>query len=216
MTRSIQLSDDRADRLCWKWTADRTFSTASAYQSFFIGQQSVEGARLLRKAHAPAKCKFFIWLVQHDKCWTAARRRRHGLQDDDSCVLCEQAPETIDHLLIQCPFARELWFNLFSKLGWEPVSPSAQDRQLAAWWTVARKCIRKDGRQCFDSVVILVSWMLWKERNNRMFERATRSALAMLAWVVDESVARFLAGIRCLEPVVSALGTISGRTLTIM
>ena len=111
------------------------------------------------------------------------------MQDDDSCVLCEQAPETIDHLLIQCPFATELWFNLFIKLGWEPVSPSAQDRRLAAWWTVARKCIRKDDRQCFDSVVILVSWMLWKERNNRTFERIVRSVLELLGWVVEEIVA---------------------------
>ena len=117
MTRGIQLSDDRADRLCWKWTADKTFSTASAYQAFFIGQHPVEGARLLRKARAPPKCKFFIWLVLHDRCWTAARRRRHGLQDDDSCALCEQSQETIDHLLINCPFSRELWFNFASWVG---------------------------------------------------------------------------------------------------
>ena len=117
MTRGVQLSDDRANRLCWKWTADKTFSTASAYQAFFIGQHPVEGARLLRKARAPPKCKFFIWLVLHDRCWTAARRRRHGLQDDDSCALCEQSQETIDHLLINCPFSRELWFNFASWVG---------------------------------------------------------------------------------------------------
>jgi len=138
MTRGVQFSDDRADRLCWKWTADKTFSTASAYQAFFIGQHPVEGARLLRKARAPPKCKFFIWLVLHDRCWTPARRRRHGLQDDDSCVHCEQSQETIDHLLINCPFSRELWFNLLRKLGWESVSPSAHELGLVTWWTVAR------------------------------------------------------------------------------
>jgi len=47
---------------------DRIFSTSSAYLAFFIGQHPIEGAKLLRKARAPAKCKFFIWLVLHDRC----------------------------------------------------------------------------------------------------------------------------------------------------
>jgi hypothetical protein len=60
LTRNIQLTEGRADRICWKWTSDRVFSTSSAYMSSFIGQHPVEGAKLLRKARAPAKCKFFI------------------------------------------------------------------------------------------------------------------------------------------------------------
>ena len=58
-----------------------------AYSAFFFGQYPVEGAKVLRKTRAPAMCKFFIWLILHDRCWTAARRKRHGLQDDDSCML---------------------------------------------------------------------------------------------------------------------------------
>ena len=116
-------------------------------------------------------------------------------------------------MLIKCPFSRELWFNLLRKLGWESVSPSAHELGMVAWWTVARKSIHKDNRQCFDSVVILVSWMLWKERNNRMFERATRSALAMLAWVVDEILFWLQAGFRCLEYCLIPLGSTAGRTV---
>ena len=108
MTREVHLLDDRADRLCWKWTADKVFSTSSAYQSFFIGQHPVEGERLLGKVRAPSKSKFCIWLVLHDRCWIAAQRKRHGLHDDDCCALCAQSSETINHLLIECPFSRDL------------------------------------------------------------------------------------------------------------
>ena len=87
---------------------------------------------------------------------------------------------------------------------------------MVAWWTVARKSIHKDNRQCFDSVVILVSWMLWKERNNRTFDRIVRSVLELLGWVVEEIVAWYLAGFCWLEPAVSALGRSSGRTLSIV
>jgi len=211
MTRTIQLQPDQPDRVCWKWTPDKIFSTSSAYKSFFIGQQPVEGATLLRKARAPPKCKFFIWLVLHDRCWTAARRKKHGLQDDDSCALCSQAPETIEHLLLCCSFSRELWFQLFHRIGWSAVSPSSHDQWLVAWWTRARKRILKEERSCFDSVVILICWMVWKERNKRIFDRQIRTMHEILDWVFDEICAWFQAGFSKLEPVARALGRLPGR-----
>ena len=108
LTHDIHLLTGHRDKLCWKWTADKIFSTSSAYSAFFIGQHPIERAKILRKVRAPAKCKIFIWLVIHDRCWTAARRKKHGLQDDDTCVLCAQMSETIDHLLTACPFTREV------------------------------------------------------------------------------------------------------------
>ena len=105
LTRGVQLDESQCDRVCWMWTLDRVFSTSSAYASFFIGQHPIEGAKVLHKTQAPAKCKFFVWLVLHDRCWTTDRRKRHGLQNDDTCLLCSQSPGTIDHLLFGCPFS---------------------------------------------------------------------------------------------------------------
>lgn len=54
-----------------------------------------------------AKVRFFFWLVMHDRCWswTAERRRfRHGLQDSHNCVICDQASETMHHILLGCVF----------------------------------------------------------------------------------------------------------------
>ena len=157
------------------WTSDRIFSTSSAYRSFFIWQHPTEGAKLLQKARAPPKCKFFIWLVLHDRCWTADRHKRHGLQDDDTCSLCNQLPETIDHLLLVCPFSREVWFRALRMMHWGAVSSTAQTYTLADWWYGARKRISKDDRRCFDFLVVLLCWLLWKERNNGTFNRRVRT-----------------------------------------
>lgn len=78
------------DKILWKWTADSMFTTASAYRAFFIGQSAVEGAKVLWKTRAPGNCKFLGWLAIHDRCWTAERRKRHNLQQEDTCVLCNQ------------------------------------------------------------------------------------------------------------------------------
>lgn len=129
------------DRPLWKWTADNTFTTASAYQAFFLRQHSIPGAKILSKTRAPGKCKFFIWLALHGRCWTMAGRKKHNLQDDDTCVLCGQESETIDHLLVGCSFSREIWFRLLQKIGAGALAPTANELSLASWWSCARKQI---------------------------------------------------------------------------
>jgi hypothetical protein len=157
------------DQLIWHWTKDGRFSTASAYRIFFSGQHAKPGAKLLHKSRAPAKCKFFVWLVLHDRCWTTARRKRHHLQDDDTCVLCGQEPETITHLLIACPYSREVWFTILSRWGWGDRLPSGRENDFADWWRVARRWLDKLNRRAMDSLVVLVSWNIWLERNARTF-----------------------------------------------
>ena len=192
---------------------DRIFSTSSAYLAFFIGQHPIEGAKLLRKARAPAKCKFFIWLVLHDRCWTTARSKRHGLQDDDLCVLCAQSSETIDHLLTTCPFSREVWFKILRKIGWDRVTPSTLTFNFPSWWTDARKQIPKVGRRGFNSLVILVCWIIWKERNDRTFDHCVRTIDDIVLRVLDEIKAWSLMGFRHLEAAFPVLGLPSGREL---
>jgi len=209
LTRGIQLDDNIQDALRWKWTSDKTFSTSSAYHAFFISQQAVLGTKLWRKAQAPPKCKFFIWLVLHDWCWTAARRKRHNLQDDDSCVLCEQLPETISHLLVGCPTSRMVWFSVFRRLGWQSATPTDRTICFVDWWSHARKQRARGDRRCFDTLVILVSWLIWKERNRRTFDHHARSHEVLLTFVDDEIVSWLQAGYKQLEGYVVALGHVS-------
>jgi hypothetical protein len=72
----------------------------------------------LWKVIAPGKCRFFLWSVLHGRTWTSERLFRHGLRDDDSCALCNQGPETVDHLLTGCIFSREFWFKFLRRYGW--------------------------------------------------------------------------------------------------
>jgi hypothetical protein len=112
--QEVNLTDSQ-DRVIWRWLRDGAFSTASTYRVFFSGQHAIPGARLLHKTRAPGRCGFFIWLALHDRVWTSARRKRHNPQDDDRCALCDQQPETIDHLLVGCSFSKEIWFLLLQR-----------------------------------------------------------------------------------------------------
>uniref|UniRef100_A0A0A9HQ77 Reverse transcriptase zinc-binding domain-containing protein n=1 Tax=Arundo donax TaxID=35708 RepID=A0A0A9HQ77_ARUDO len=58
-----------------KWRLDPSgqFTTKSAYSAFFNGSIFFEPSELIWKSWAPRKCKFFLWLVAHNRCWTANR-----------------------------------------------------------------------------------------------------------------------------------------------
>jgi hypothetical protein len=58
---------------------------------------------------------------------------QHSLCDDARCVLCDQEVETMDHLLIGVPFAREVWFKAMRHCDWKGHTPLAQV-SFVDWW----------------------------------------------------------------------------------
>jgi hypothetical protein len=65
---------------------------------------------------APLKIKLFLWLAIRKRHWMADRRQRHGLEANDLCFLCDQEPKTIDHIVVLCSFAKQVWWNTSSVL----------------------------------------------------------------------------------------------------
>jgi hypothetical protein len=47
------------NQLVWRWSASGQYSSSTAYQSMFIGQLALLGAKELWKVKAPGKCLFF-------------------------------------------------------------------------------------------------------------------------------------------------------------
>lgn len=94
----------------WRWSSNQRYSATSAYGAMFLGSSAPFGAGMIWNSRAPPKVRYFFWLVLHGKCWTANRLMRHGLQDDDTCVLCLQCSETLNHIVLGCVVSRQVWF----------------------------------------------------------------------------------------------------------
>ena len=84
------------------------------------------------KSWALGKCKFFLWLVAHNRCWTADRLAKRGLNHPPKCPLCDEVDETIDHLLVSCVFTRQFWLTCCSSLACKPLLLSWR---IIALWT---------------------------------------------------------------------------------
>uniref|UniRef100_A0A453I7T7 Reverse transcriptase zinc-binding domain-containing protein n=1 Tax=Aegilops tauschii subsp. strangulata TaxID=200361 RepID=A0A453I7T7_AEGTS len=100
------------DRLTWKWSTNGIYSAKSAYLATFHGSIAYDAWKLTWKCWAPPRVRFFYWLAHLDRCWAADRLARRGLPHPDRYPLCDQAPETMNHLFLGCTFARQIWHEV--------------------------------------------------------------------------------------------------------
>jgi hypothetical protein len=180
------------DRHIWKFSASGDYTTSSAYKALFLGSVQFEPAERVWKSWAPRKCKFFIWLVEHNRCWTADRLRKRGLDRPEQCPLCDQEAETINHLLVKCVFAKQFWFDFLS-LGLQELCPAHED-SFESWWKSSSSRASDLMRKGFNSLVILGAWTIWKHRNRCVFDGCNPSLVTTLRVAREEAVLWSLIG----------------------
>jgi hypothetical protein len=96
------------DSHIWRFSASGKYSTKSSYEAMFIGAIQFQPCQRIWKIWVPGKCKFFMWLVAHNKFWTTDLLAKKGLAHTDKCPRCDQEEETINHLFFSCVFARQI------------------------------------------------------------------------------------------------------------
>jgi hypothetical protein len=131
LVSQVQLGDSE-DRLVWRWSPDGVYSSKSAYRALLMTSHPIPGCSRIWSTWGPLRVKIFLWLAVRRRHWTADRRRRHGLDTDDHCYLCDQEPETIDHIITSCSFSRQVWWNILTVLGAD-VS-QIRGGTLVDWW----------------------------------------------------------------------------------
>jgi len=193
---NVVLHPEVEDTHIWKLSASGMYSNKSAYEALFIGATHFSPWELIWKSWAPGKCKFFMWTVAHNRCWTADRLARRGLDHPTQCPLCDQAGETIDHLLISCVFARQTWYNILQSFGLQDVAPQMVDLIFVDWWEGA--CSRLSGqvKKGFNSIIILGAWLIWKHRNHCVFDGGTPNLARVLSAFKEEAQQWSAAGAR--------------------
>ena len=172
LVQEVVLQSDVEDTHKWRFEASGQFSTKSAYEAFFNGSVSFQPCKLIWGTWAPRKCKFFLWLVAHNRYWTADRLARRGLPHPEHYPLCEQEDESINHLLSACVFARQFWNEWFSGFGLQELTPQADNVDFYAWWQQSSDRLHTSLQQGFNTVVVLGTWSIWKTRNDVVFNGA--------------------------------------------
>jgi hypothetical protein len=158
------------DRHIFSIGPDGMYSAKSAYNGLFMGSVSFGHYTRVWKTWAPPKCRFFIWLAAHNRCWTADRLANKGLNHPEKCLLCDQAEETLDHLLVTRSFSRVFWYQFFRKFGLHSLAPQPTITSFLNWWEEVLEVVSGVTRKGLNSLIILGAWTIWIHRNKCVFD----------------------------------------------
>ena len=109
------------DKLCWKLTKNKGFKVSEFYLSLFsTPPDNLFPWKPVWRLNIPPRVAFFSWIAALGKILTLDRFWNKGVPIMDWCYICKRSGESINHLLIHCPIAFELWsmvWNLWCDLG---------------------------------------------------------------------------------------------------
>ncbi|KAF8698652.1 hypothetical protein HU200_034901 [Digitaria exilis] len=83
---------------------------------------------------------------------------------------------------------------------WHSLTIDSSYSDFADWCAKSRKKLQKVDRGCFDSLVILVSWIIWNERNRWTFDNVVSWITELLIAAREEASNWVLAGFKQLQP----------------
>ena len=72
----------------------------------------------------------------------------------------------MDHLLIHCTVARELWDLVLGLVGVKWVFPKTVKEVLYSW---GGSFVGKKKKKFWSSIPLFIFWMVWKEKNRLAF-----------------------------------------------
>jgi hypothetical protein len=182
--REVQLSDSK-DFITWRWTANKVYSTKSAYETQFLGAFRQFKASTIWHAKAEPRCKFFAWLAIQGKAPTADNLTKKNWPCNTTCSLCFCLPETVSHLLSGCNFAEAVWLKVMDMLSLQPPFSIFCPEGTREWFDRITSIGTKQQQKRNVGVVFLFWWQLWKERNRRVFEGQELSYIQVAQLVVD-------------------------------
>jgi hypothetical protein len=109
---------------------------------------------------------------QLGKILTAENLRKRNIVIVSWCCMCKADGETIDHLFIHCPVAKELWDGVLHHFEVSWVLPSQVKELIEGWFGGLPKHRLS---RIWNIVPHCLMWSLWREQNLRTFEDSETS-----------------------------------------
>ncbi|XBJ25783.1 hypothetical protein VPH35_003355 [Triticum aestivum] len=148
----------------------------------------MDGYKLIWSGWAPGKCRFFMWTVMLGRILTADALLRRGWENDYFYPLCERSLETPSHLLIECPWSRTIWESLATLADMPALCPAnwTGDTKFARWIQRCHDSTAREKKKGLLSLVHMIAWEIWKERNRRIFQKEFLSLESFRRKIRDE------------------------------
>lgn len=101
------------DRVLWDGTKCGKFLVKSLYLALAGSRRNSFPWKVVWKSKAPSRVAFFAWEASQEAILTGDKLRARKRIYVNRCFMCKEDEESVNHLLLHCSIARELWNSLF-------------------------------------------------------------------------------------------------------
>ncbi|XP_078173997.1 uncharacterized protein LOC144567705 [Carex rostrata] len=178
---------NREDRLVWTLEERGAYTAQSVYR-VICGAGLVKWRyNMIWKCKIPPTVKMFIFFALKGKLLTRDVLRRRGMNFDAHCALCRNCPtESIAHVLYLCPYVVSVWFHVASTMTYLLMKSVGTVEDI---WNASWDMVRLGGSLQIKDWALkfsCVSWHIWKQRNNVVFNNKEIDALIIANRCVEE------------------------------
>lgn len=179
--RRIRYSHQQ-EKLRWGHKHKGTFTTKEAHQLRYSDSQDNHDQIWARVWHSGLwpKISTFLWLLSKKCILTWDNLRKRGFIGPSRCPNCNLQAETISHLMESCTLAKQLWERVESCNN--RAAPRGEDitDNLRNW---SKNPFQSQFlNTLWDLIPGFLYWLLWKERNSRIFNNSSRTIDAL--WLI--------------------------------
>ncbi|XP_062094300.1 uncharacterized protein LOC133800357 [Humulus lupulus] len=155
-------SSRQVDAWFWAFESSGRHTVKSAYR--YLQQIKDDGSRIDRssfwnnlwKLRVPPKVKDLLWRASSNCLPTKVHLRLKHVDIDPTCPVCQVSRESINHCLVECPFARASWAR--TGIG---VCTNVEGT-FSAWLESLFYTLDDEQRK----IVAMTCWALWRVRND--------------------------------------------------
>lgn len=127
-----------------------------------LGQQTkISWKCLMFKDAARSKAYFIMYLMLYQRLSIVDRLGKWGLEVPQTCMLCQEANETAEHLLAQCQFYISLWNRMLTWIQRHSFYPSNWEQFTQ--WSIHHEKGRVVATHVFKIVVTECVYAIWME-----------------------------------------------------
>lgn len=186
----------------YEWEVDgcisQRYSACLVYGKLCEAGISVTWYRSVWNRSGIPRHSFLAWLFVLNRCPTRDGILGWGLQTDPSCVLCNLAAESRDHLFFDCGFAWHLWETCSMRCGFI----------LERLWGRVLEQLQALNQKSATSTLLRICWQgclyrTWTERNARIHRRIFTSPDSIFR-LLDRQIRNRILSLRDQNPALSS------------
>ncbi|XP_071724329.1 uncharacterized protein [Rutidosis leptorrhynchoides] len=169
LLQSALLGTSEIDRWKWQWDSSGTFKSsemAARIDEKILGN-SFQAHETTRNNLVPKKIEVFVWRTIRKRIPTRVELdNKHIDLDSVRCPVCDDGLETVEHTLVFCKMASEIWKRILAWWKFDNINAYSIDEIFKD--TSPYSNSSKMGK-IWQAVKWISGYLIWKNRNSIVF-----------------------------------------------